>query len=88
MLPKKHGIITDGKEITDIMNNCFINIIKNLRLKRNLIHVSQPLEFIINVFRHHKSIQRIKLANTLGNDQFHFSRIAKAEVKKKFKPII
>ena len=84
MLAKKHGIIIDGKEIADIMNNCFINIIKNLRLKRNLIHVSQPLESIIHVFRHHKSIQRIKLANTLDNDQLHFSKIAKAEVKKKF----
>ena len=32
----------------DIMNNYFIDITKNLGLKRkNLIHISQPLESII-----------------------------------------
>ena len=76
-LAKKYDVTTDGKEIADIMNNCFINIIKNVGLKSNLIQVSQPLQFIIHVFR-------IKLANYSDNDQFHFSKIIKAEVKKKF----
>ena len=56
MLAKKHGIINDNKEITDIINNYFINITKNLGLKRNIIHVSQSMESIFHVFRHHKSI--------------------------------
>ena len=56
MLVKKHGIINDNKEIADIINNYFVNMTKYLGLKRNIIHVSQSVESIFHVFRHHKSI--------------------------------
>ena len=64
MLAEKHDIIKNDKEIADLMNN-YLNITKNLRLKRNLIHASQllELEFVMYIFKHHKNIQRIKLAN-------------------------
>ena len=32
MLTEKHSIITDDKEIADVMHNDFIDITKNLRL--------------------------------------------------------
>ena len=53
MLAEKHGITTDDIEIADLMNNYFINISKNLGLKRSLIQVSQPLESAMHVFRHY-----------------------------------
>ena len=43
-LVEKQSKITEEKEIADVMSNCFINITKSLGLKRNLIHISQPLE--------------------------------------------
>ena len=55
ILAEKHGVITDDKEIADIMNEYFINITKSVRLK-GLIHVSQPLKSIFHVFRHYNSI--------------------------------
>ena len=63
-LAEKHDIIKNDKEIAELMNNYF-NITRNLRLKSNLIHVSQllELEFVMHIFRYHKNIQRIKLAN-------------------------
>ena len=88
MIAEKHGINID-KEIVDIMNNYFIDITKDLGLKRNLIHISQTLKAIIHVFRHHESNQRIKLANIRDYEQFHFSKIAKAGVtKRNFKLLI
>ena len=66
------------------MNNNYINITKNLGITSNLIHISQPLEYFIHVFKHHDSIKRIKLVNTRDYEQFEFSKIAKPVVKKKF----
>ena len=54
------GLITDNKEIADVVKNYFINLTKSLGLIGNLIHVLQPLESIIHVFGHYKSIQRIE----------------------------
>ena len=64
------------------MSDYFINITKNFKLKRILIQASQPLNSIIHLFKYHKSIERIKLANIADSEQLHFSKIAKAEVKK------
>ena len=43
-LVEKQSKITEEKAIADVMSNYFINITKSLGLKRNLIHISQPLE--------------------------------------------
>ena len=75
MLAEKNGAVTENKEIADVMSKYFINITENLGLKRSLIHISQPLESIIHVFRHHDSIQRIKLANARDNEHINFSKI-------------
>lgn len=82
ILAEKHGVITDDKEIADILNEYFIYITKSMWLKRHLIHVSQPLESIFHLFRHYNSIQRINLANIQNNEQFHFSKLAKAEARR------
>ena len=82
MLDEKHGTTIDNKKIEDIINKNFIDITKNLELKRDLIHASQLLESLIHVFRHIDRIQRIKLANIRDNEHFHFSNITEAEVKK------
>ena len=82
MLAEKHGTTTDNKEIEDNINKNFIDITKNSEPKRDLIHASQLLESLIHVFRHIDCFQRIKLANIRDNEQFHFSKITKAEVKK------
>ena len=50
------------------MSDYFINITKNFELKRILIYASQPLNSIIHVFKYHKSIERIKLANIADNE--------------------
>lgn len=57
MLYEKH-LITD-KEKADTMNNYFIYINGNLGLKRNLIHISKPLQPIIHRFRDHDSSTHI-----------------------------
>lgn len=54
--------MTDDKRIADFMNNYFVNISRNLGLKRSFIHVSQPLKSTtIHVFG---NIQRTKLPNS------------------------
>ena len=87
ILAEKHGVITDDKEIAHLMNEYFINITKSVWLKRHLIYVSQPLGSIFHVFRHYNSIQRIKLPIIQDNEQFHFSKLGKAEARRNFKPI-
>ena len=40
------------------------------------------MKSVIHIFRHDDSIQRIKLPNIRNNEQFYFSKITKAVVKK------
>ena len=79
--------MTDDKQLGDVMNNQFINLTKSLGLKGNLIHVSQPLESIIHLFGHCKSIQRIELADIRNKRQIYFSGSEKTNFKRVIKNI-
>ena len=44
MLAEKQGIMSNDKDLADIMNNNFIDATKNLGITvSNLIHISEPL---------------------------------------------
>ena len=64
------------------MNNGFTGITSHLNLKPNQINPSENLTKIIENFKNHQSIQRIKLANFHHRQSFSFWYVSVKEVKK------
>ena len=63
ILSEKNKIVTNDQDIANIMNNYFTGITSYLNLKPDQINHSENLTNIIENFKNHESIQRIKLAN-------------------------
>ena len=64
------------------MNNYFTGITSHLNLKPDQINHSENLTNIIQNFKNHESIQRIKLANFHHRQTFSFCYVSVKEVKK------
>ena len=64
------------------MNNYFTGITSHLNLKPHQINHSESLTNIIESFKNHESIQRIKLANFHHRQTFSFCYLSVKEVKK------
>ena len=64
------------------MNNYFTSITSHLNLKPDQINHSENLTNIIENFKNHESIQRIKLANFHHRQTFNFRYVSVKEVKK------
>ena len=64
------------------MNNFFTGITSHLHLKLDQISHSENLTKIMEKFKNHESIQRIKLANFHHRQTFNFHYVSVNEVKK------
>ena len=71
----------DGKNAT-IMNRYFMNITKHMNLKTNKISNREELVNILDTFKNHKSVQRIKLANFHSYSTLNFSKVTESKVRK------
>ena len=69
LLMEGNEIVNDDGKIAAIMNMYFTYITKHMNLKANKISHREELVNILDTFKNHKSVQRIKLAN------FHYSTI-------------
>ena len=82
ILSEKNKIVTNDQDIASIMNNYFTGITSRLNLKPDQVNHSENLTNIIENFKKHESIQRIKLANFYHRQTFNFSYVSVKEVKK------
>ena len=86
MLKKDDSVVTEGKEIADIFNNYYINIVeKSTGLKPNALEERNGLSQIhdiINKYEKHSSIVEIKKHAT--SDTFCFKEVSENEVMKLF----
>ena len=65
------------------MNMYFTNITKHRNLKASKISHQEELLNILDTFKNHMNVQRIKLANFHSNSTLNFSKVTESEVRKK-----
>ena len=82
MLVEGNEIVNDNGEIATIMNRYFMNITKHMNLKANKISHREELVNILDTFKNHMSVQRIKLANFHSYSTLNFSKVTESEVRK------
>ena len=72
------------------MNNCFINITKNLDLKPSTVPNTSEIDEITKHFYDHVSVCKIKKAYSeiLREDNFSFKMVSMDEVKKEILKLI
>ena len=75
-------IVNDDGEIATIMNRYFMNITKHMNLKANKISHREELVNILDTFKNHMSVQRIKLANFHSYSTLNFSKVTESKVRK------
>ena len=81
-MKEKGNFVSDEKGLATIINNFFINITKELELKKDNKGKLNILEDILKAFEYHPSIEKIKKAiNTTENFPF---RYVKDDVVHKF----
>ena len=81
LLVEGNEIINGNGKIATIMNRCFTNITKHMNLKANKISHRKELVNILDTFKNHKSVQRIKLANVHSYSTLSFSKVIESEVR-------
>ena len=81
ILSEKNKVSANDQDIANIMNNYFTGITNHLNLKPDQINHSENLTNIIENFKNHESIQRIKLANFHHRQTFNFRYVSVKEVK-------
>ena len=72
-------IVTGDIEISSTMNNYFTKVTKHVKLKPGVINQWKPLASIIDAFKNHESVQRIKLANFHSKRVFSFPNTKEEE---------
>ena len=82
VLSEKNKIVTNDQDIANIMNHYFTGITSHLNLEPDQINHSENLTNIIENFKNHESIQRIKRANFHHRQTFNFRYVSVKEVKK------
>ena len=79
---EENEIVNDKRKIATIMNRYFTNITKHVNLKANKISHRKELVNILDTFKNHNSVQRIKLANFHSYSTLKFSKVTESEVRK------
>ena len=64
------------------MNRYFKNMTKHMNSKANKISHREELLNILNTFKNHKNVEKIKLANFHSKSKLNFSKVTESEVKK------
>ena len=82
MLVEENEIVNDDGKIATITNRYFTNRAKHMRLKANKISHREELVNILDTFKNHKSVQRIKLANFHSYSTLNFPKVTEREVRK------
>ena len=82
LLVEGNEIVNDDGKIAAIMNRYFTNITKHMNFKANKIRYREELVSILDTFKNHKSVQRIKLANFHSYSTLNFSNVTESEVRK------
>ena len=82
LLVEGNEIVKDDEKIPTVMNSYFTNITKHMNLKANKISHQEELVNILDTFKNHKSVQRIKLANLHTYSTLNFSKVTESEVRK------
>ena len=81
-MKEKSSLVSDGKEIATIINNFFINITKDLELKKDSKSKLNNLEDILKAFESHPNIEKIK--NPINTTEKLFFRNVKDDEVRKF----
>ena len=58
LLKEKGNLVSDEKELATIMNNFFINITKDLELKKDSKGKRNNLEDIVEAFESHRALKK------------------------------
>ena len=74
--------IINDRKIATIIYRYFTNITKHLNLKANKINHLEELVNILDTFKNHKSVERIKLANFHCYSTLSFSKVTESELRK------
>ena len=82
MMLVEDEIVREEEIIASIMNNYFTNITTHLKLKSTKIDPKANLKNIIDTFKNHESVQRIKLANFHSKSNLKCNSVSKLDVKK------
>ena len=80
-MKEKGNLVSDEKELAAIMSNFFINITKDLELKKDSKGKLNNLEDILKAFESHPSIEKIKKAINF-TEKFSFRHVKDDEVRK------
>ena len=81
MICEKEEIVSNEKEVADLMNNHFVNVTKELNLKQDIEEErSIRLDDIIDKYKQHESIKVIKSVQTESNT-FSFKQISTSELE-------
>ena len=82
LLKEGNEIVNDDGKIAFIMNMYFTNITKHMNLKTNKMSHREELVNILDTFKNHMSVQRIKLANFHSYSTLNFSKVTESKVRK------
>ena len=75
-------IVNDDRKTATIMNRYFTNVTKHMNLKAAKINHREELVNILDTFKNHMSVQRIKLANFHSYSTLNFSKVTESKVRK------
>ena len=81
LFKEKRNLVSDEKELATIMNNFFINITKDLEMKKDSKGKLNNLEDILKAFESHPSVEKIKKAITT-TEKFSFRNVKDDEMQK------
>ena len=80
-MKEKGNLVSNEKELASIMNNFFINITKDLELKKDSEGKLNNLEDILKAFEVHPSIAKNKKAIST-TEKFSFCHVKHDDVRK------
>ena len=75
ILLREKKIVSDDKKIATITNNCFRKITKQVNLKASKFNQQEKLVSILDTFKNHDSVERIKLLNCYPKSTIIFSKV-------------
>ena len=81
ILKENDKLVRNDLNISNIMNDYFVNISKNLEIKPSEVDPSKSLHEITKTFKNHHSIQRIKCSYASLKNVFNFSSVDEEEVR-------
>ena len=80
---KRNQTVNDDGKIATIMNRYFMNITKHINLKADEISHREELVNILDTFKNHMSVQRIKLAKFHSYSKLNSLKVTESKIRKK-----